>query len=203
VLLPVLFRRALSGVCPTKDNKFALLQKAIWPTSTRLDTELSVRIGQPQQKYPASRANTKARFIPQVCNVFVGHLMALYQLRRGTWRRMWENDVRWAGEDWIWCSHIDDYEFYFLDCKYSSAWCLFHGGFLLGSLFDPENGGDMFLRNVGRLSLHCVICQKIKLCWEGLTGSGRGLTQDTIETKNYQNLKQTMPKKRFEPMNIS
>jgi hypothetical protein len=27
----------------------------------------------------------------------------------------------------------------------------FHAGFLLG-LFDPEDGGDMFLRNVGRLS---------------------------------------------------
>jgi hypothetical protein len=25
----------------------------------------------------------------------------------------------------------------------------FHAGFLLGSLFDPEDGDDMFLRNVG------------------------------------------------------
>jgi hypothetical protein len=25
-------------------------------------------------------------------------------------------------------------------------------GFLLGLFFDPEDGGDMFLRNVGRLS---------------------------------------------------
>jgi hypothetical protein len=28
----------------------------------------------------------------------------------------------------------------------------FHAGFLLGLFFDPENGGDMFLRNVGWLS---------------------------------------------------
>jgi hypothetical protein len=25
----------------------------------------------------------------------------------------------------------------------------FHAGFLLGLYFDPEDGGDMFLRNVG------------------------------------------------------
>jgi hypothetical protein len=25
----------------------------------------------------------------------------------------------------------------------------FHTGFLLGLFFDPENGGDIFLRNVG------------------------------------------------------
>jgi hypothetical protein len=28
----------------------------------------------------------------------------------------------------------------------------FYIGFLLGLFFDPENGGDMFLRNVGWLS---------------------------------------------------
>jgi hypothetical protein len=25
----------------------------------------------------------------------------------------------------------------------------FHAGFLLGLFFDPEDGGDMFLRNIG------------------------------------------------------
>jgi hypothetical protein len=33
-----------------------------------------------------------------------------------------------------------------------SASCLLHSGFLLGLLFYPDDGGDMFLRNVGRLS---------------------------------------------------
>jgi hypothetical protein len=36
----------------------------------------------------------------------------------------------------------------------------FHAGFLLGLFLDPEDGGDMFLRNVG---LHSVISQKIVL----------------------------------------
>jgi hypothetical protein len=27
----------------------------------------------------------------------------------------------------------------------SSACCLLHSGFLLGSIFNPEDGGDMFL----------------------------------------------------------
>jgi hypothetical protein len=30
-----------------------------------------------------------------------------------------------------------------------SACYLLHAGFLLGFFFDPEEGGDMFLRNVG------------------------------------------------------
>jgi hypothetical protein len=33
--------------------------------------------------------------------------------------------------------------------KYYSACYLLHAGFLLGLFFGPENGGDMFLRNVG------------------------------------------------------
>jgi hypothetical protein len=34
----------------------------------------------------------------------------------------------------------------------SFAACLLHDGFLLSLIFDLEDGGDMFLRNVGRLS---------------------------------------------------
>jgi hypothetical protein len=34
--------------------------------------------------------------------------------------------------------------------------------FLLGLFFDPENGGDMFLRNVGFNWLHGVMSQKIR-----------------------------------------
>jgi hypothetical protein len=33
--------------------------------------------------------------------------------------------------------------------KYSFSCWLLHAGFLLGLLFNPEDGGDMFLRNVG------------------------------------------------------
>jgi hypothetical protein len=33
-----------------------------------------------------------------------------------------------------------------------TAYCLLHAGFLLGILFNPEDGGDMFFRNVGWLS---------------------------------------------------
>jgi hypothetical protein len=33
--------------------------------------------------------------------------------------------------------------------KSSSAFYLHHAGFLLGLFFDPENGGDLFLRKVG------------------------------------------------------
>jgi hypothetical protein len=49
--------------------------------------------------------------------------------------------------------------------KPSSTCYLLQDDFLLGSLFDPEDEGDMFLRNVGWLSngLHGVIFQMIAL----------------------------------------
>jgi hypothetical protein len=34
----------------------------------------------------------------------------------------------------------------------SSVCYMLHAGFLLGLFFDPEDGSDMFLRKVGRLS---------------------------------------------------
>jgi hypothetical protein len=32
-----------------------------------------------------------------------------------------------------------------------------HTGFLLGLFFDPEDGGDMFLQNVGLLSMEYTV----------------------------------------------
>jgi hypothetical protein len=37
--------------------------------------------------------------------------------------------------------------------KQFACYC-FHAGFLLGLFFSLENRGDIFLRNIGRLSLH-------------------------------------------------
>jgi hypothetical protein len=49
--------------------------------------------------------------------------------------------------------------------KQSSVYCLFIAGFLLGLLFNLEDGGGMFLWNVGELVLNCVALtiQKIVL----------------------------------------
>jgi hypothetical protein len=46
----------------------------------------------------------------------------------------------------------------------------FHTGFLLGLSFDPENGGNMFLRNVGLTfnGLHGIISQNIVLFSDNL-----------------------------------
>jgi hypothetical protein len=43
----------------------------------------------------------------------------------------------------------------------STARYLFHAVFLLGLLFNPENGDDVFLRNVGYI--HGVIYKKTEL----------------------------------------
>jgi hypothetical protein len=48
-------------------------------------------------------------------------------------------------------------------CRPGSACYLLHAGFLLDLFFDPANGGDLFVRNSGRLSkgVHDVVSQKI------------------------------------------
>jgi hypothetical protein len=56
---------------------------------------------------------------------------------------------------WVRGSHSGGYgEYYILgyDAEQSSVCCRLYASFLLDLLFDPEDGGDMFLRNVGRLS---------------------------------------------------
>lgn len=40
-------------------------------------------------------------------------------------------------------------------CRHSS--CLLHADFLLGIVFIPRDGGDMFQRNVSRLSQSCTV----------------------------------------------
>jgi hypothetical protein len=52
-----------------------------------------------------------------------------------------------------------------LHLQSSSTLCLFHAGLLLGLLFNAEDGGDMFLRNIGWLSTNYngIISQKTEL----------------------------------------
>jgi hypothetical protein len=45
-------------------------------------------------------------------------------------------------------------EFYLLGHNAGSACYLLHAGFMLGLIFDSEDGSDMFLQNVGQLSTH-------------------------------------------------
>jgi hypothetical protein len=55
----------------------------------------------------------------------------------------------------IWASHSGSYEQFYLpgyNAVYISAWHMISRCFLLGLYFDPEEGGDMFLRNVYWLS---------------------------------------------------
>jgi hypothetical protein len=39
-----------------------------------------------------------------------------------------------------------------------SSHYLLHAGFLLGLFFNSEDGDDMFLQNVGLLSMDCMVC---------------------------------------------
>jgi hypothetical protein len=45
--------------------------------------------------------------------------------------------------------------------------CLLRAGFLLGLYFDPEDGRDMFLRFIGRLSLDkAALYPRSWFCWK-------------------------------------
>jgi hypothetical protein len=60
----------------------------------------------------------------------------------------------------------------------------FHAGFFLGLFFDPEDGGDMFLRNVGSLTRR-DIPQDRTLCNTELLNlctSSRGLKRNILTT---------------------
>jgi hypothetical protein len=70
----------------------------------------------------------------------------------------------------IWEERISGYhngvyeKYYFLGYNTLFVTC-FHAGFLHGLIFDPEDGGDMFLRKLRMTfnGLHGVISQKIVL----------------------------------------
>jgi hypothetical protein len=52
------------------------------------------------------------------------------------------------------CSPVEVQQFgetYCFHTGHSSAFYLLHSGFLLRLFFDPEDGGDVFLQNVGQL----------------------------------------------------
>jgi hypothetical protein len=40
------------------------------------------------------------------------------------------------------------------EAKQETTFCLLHGGFLLGLLFDPKDEDEMLIQNDGLLSLH-------------------------------------------------
>jgi hypothetical protein len=58
---------------------------------------------------------------------------------------------------WIWDSHSGDYEEFSLSAtqRCGSACCLLQASSLFSSLFNPADGGDIFLRNVDWCSPDC------------------------------------------------
>jgi hypothetical protein len=53
--------------------------------------------------------------------------------------------------------------------KKPDACCLLYADFLLGLLFDPEDKGDMFFQNVGRLSPNYKALHPIRNKYSALT----------------------------------
>jgi hypothetical protein len=81
------------------------------------------------------RATSPASFVTLLC---------LWSFRRFLSPVSWKTFRTYPDICRIWGSHSGGYEAPLATC--------FHAGFLIGLHFDPEDGGDMFLRNVGWLS---------------------------------------------------
>jgi hypothetical protein len=61
------------------------------------------------------------------------------------------SEVRIFVEDYE-CSTVTEFNHGETCSNVGSACHLLHAGFSLGLFFDPDDGGDMFLRNIGLLS---------------------------------------------------